>query len=314
MSHVTQTITLTSDRHYGRRLPPQALGHALTVIPAVVRQSVSMAFRGRSVVQGPRPRWLQSAADIRFIDHEGDDETTLVFEAPTLGEAAPELYQQQEFWSTRPDASMTGLDLFGDVVRDVADQNEDSDRFDKSLLGSLLGFRSVLDDAFRDLRFSSTRADTGTAVINQAVLVTAKQFRETTPHPQRVRVVGTLDMVRASTQSFALRLDDGQEARGILVSGSVVDAAAQLNSRVLVLGRAVYRASGRLLRIDADEIKGAEREPSFWSRVPTPRTRRFDPSALHVPQGPRTGVSAIIGRWPGDETDEEIAAWLERTS
>jgi hypothetical protein len=311
---VNQTITLTSNHHYGRRLPPQALGYALTVIPTAVRQSISMAFRGRSVAKGPRPRWLQSASDIRFIDHDGDDETTLVFESPTLGEAAPEIYQQQEFWSTRPDASLTGLDLFADVVRDVADHNEDSDRFDKSLLGNLLGFKNVLDDTFRDIRFNSTRANTTTAVINPAVLLTAQQFRETTPLPQRVRVVGTLDMVGASTQSFALRLDDGQEVRGVLVSGSIVDAAAQLNSRVLVLGRAVYRASGRVLRIDADEIKGAAAEPSLWSRIPPPRTRRFDPSALHVPQGPRSGVSAIIGRWPGDETDEEIAAWLERTS
>ena len=102
MSHVTQTITLTSDHHYGRRLPPQALGHALTAIPAVVRQSVSMAFRGRSRVRRPRPRWLKAAADIRFIDHQGDDASVLYFEAPTLGEAAAELYQQQEFWSTRP--------------------------------------------------------------------------------------------------------------------------------------------------------------------------------------------------------------------
>jgi hypothetical protein len=314
MSRVNQTITLTSDHHYGRRLPPQALGHALTVIPIVVRQSISMAFRGRSVAKGPRPRWLRSASDIRFIDHIGDDETTLVFEAPTLGEAASEFYQQQELWSARPDASLTGLDLLGDVVRDVADRNQDSDRFDKSLLGSLLGFKNVLDDAIREVRFNTTRANTTTAVINPAVLLTAQRFREATPLPQRVRVVGTLDMLRASTQKFALRLDDGQEVRGVLVSGSIVDAAARLNSRVLVLGRVIYRASGRLLRIDADEIKGAAGEPSLWSRIPSPRTRRIDTSALHVPQGPRSGVSTILGRWPGDETDEEIAAWLERTS
>ncbi len=109
-----------------------------------------MAFRGRSVAKGPCPRWLRSASDIRFIDHEGDDETALLFEAPTLGEAAPELYQQQEFWSTRPDASLTGLDLFGDVVRDVADHNEDDGRNDKNQRGST-GFKNVPDD----LRFRS---------------------------------------------------------------------------------------------------------------------------------------------------------------
>ena len=314
MGHVTQTITLTSDHHYGRRLPPQALGHALTAIPAVVRQSVSMAFRGRSRVRGPRPRWLKAAADLRFIDHQGDDASVLYFEAPTLGEAAAELYQQQEFWSTRPDPSLTGLDLFGDVVRDVAAHNEDSDRFDKSLLGNLAGFKNVLNGTFHDVRLDTTRPDVPPAVINPQVILTAQEFQATTPLPQRVRVVGTLDMVRASTQSFALRLDDGQEVRGVLVSGSIVDAAAHLNHRVLVLGQAVYRASGRLLRIDADEIREAGGESSLWSRIPSPRTRRFDPSSLRIPQGPRSGVSAILGRWPGDETDEEIAAWLERTS
>jgi hypothetical protein len=314
MNLVTQTITLTSDHHYGRRLPPQAFGYALTVLPTVVRQSISMAFRGRSAVQGVRPRWLQSAADIRFVDHEGADETKLFFEVPRLGDAAAELYRQQEFWPSRPDPSVTGLDLFVDVVRDVADQNEDSDRFDQNLLGKLLGFKHVLNDTFRDVRVESTRVHGSMAVINTAVLLTAQQFRENTPLPQRVRVVGTLDMVRASTQSFALRLDDGQEIRGVLVSGSVVSAASYLNSRVLVLGRAVYRASGRLLRIDADEITTASGGSSFWSRLPAPRSRRLDASSFHVPQGPRSGAAAIVGKWPGDETDEEIAAWLESNS
>ena len=174
MGHVTRTITLTSSgHHYGRRLPPQALGLALTVIPAVVRQSVSMAFRGRSSVRGPRPRWLKAAADLRFIDHQGDDASVLYFETPTLGEAAAELYQQQEFWSTRPDPSLTGLDLFGEVVRDVAAHNEDSDRFDKSLLGNLVGFKNVLNGTFHEVRLDPARPDTAVAVINLRVIRTA---------------------------------------------------------------------------------------------------------------------------------------------
>lgn len=314
MSHVTQTITLTSDHHYGRRLPPQALGPALTAIPTVVRQSISMAFRGRSRVRGPRPRWLKAASDIRFIDHLGDDASVLVFEAPTLGEAAEELYQQGEFWSSRPDPGLTGLDLFGNVIRDVAAHNEDSDRFDKSLLDKLAGFKSVLNGSFHDLRLDTNRSNTPLAVINHRVIETAQEFKATTPSPQRVRVVGKLDMVRASTQSFALRLDDGQEVRGVLGSGSILEAAAHLNGRVLVLGRAIYRASGRLLRIDADEITAGEQESSVFSRIPAPRVRRWDTSSLRVPQGPKSGVAAILGQWPGDETDEEIDAWLEEIS
>ena len=315
MSHVTLTVTLTGDHRYGRRLPPQALGHALTALPTVVRQSVSMAFRGRSGVRGPRPRWLKAATDIRFIDHTGEDDSVLVFEAPTLGEAAPELYQQHEFWSTRPDPSDTGLDLLGDVVRDLAAHDGDSDRFDKALLGNIAGFKNVFNGCFRELRLGSTRqGPTAPAVITPEVLTNAREFRTATPLPQSVRVVGRLDMVRASTQGFALHLDDGQEVRGVLLTGSVVEAAAHLTRRVMVLGRAIYRASGRLLRVDADEITAADGESSFWSRIPAAKSKRFDLRQVLQDQDHKEGIGAILGRWPGVETDEEIEGCLKRIS
>lgn len=42
--------------------------------------------------------------------------------------------------------------------------------------------------------------------------------------------------------------------------------------------------------------------------------RKLDLSALDQPQGPTTGVNAIIGKWPGDESEEEILALLEEMS
>ena len=155
---------------------------------------------------------------------------------------------------------------------------------------------------------------TPSAVIDPHVIETAHEFHNATPAPQRVRVVGTLDMVRASTQTFALRLGNGQEIQGVLIPGAIESSATERNNRVLVLGSVVYRPSGRPLRIDADEITPAPNEPSFWSRIPPARRRKLDLAPYNKPQGPHSGMSAIIGRWPGDETDEEIQAALERLS
>ena len=306
MTLTTQTITLSSNSHYGRKIPSQALGPALTAIPVVVRQSVSMAFRGRSGGRGPHPSWLKAASDLRFINHEGDDDTRLIFEVPTLGESAVELYRQQELWPTRPDPALTAIDLLGAVVADVSARNEDSDRFDGKLLSSLAKFGSVLNGEFRSMLIEPSRAGLSAAVINPEVVTTAHQFHETTPLPQRVRITGILDMVRASTQSFGLRLDNDEDVRGVLTTGSVVDAASHLSGRVLVLGRAIYRASGRLLRIDADEISVATDESSFWSSIPKPRARRLDLRRVVREQSHKKGIEAILGQWPGDETDEQI--------
>lgn len=41
---------------------------------------------------------------------------------------------------------------------------------------------------------------------------------------------------------------------------------------------------------------------------------KLDLEALRVPQGPDSGINAIIGKWPGDESDEQILALLEELS
>ena len=109
-----------------------------------------MAFESRSCARGKRPSWLTAASDIRFVGHSGDDTTILHFEAPCLGEAADKLYEQGELWPTRPAASDTGFDLLGDVIADVAADNEDSERFDRPLLQEIEKFRHGLNGWFQE--------------------------------------------------------------------------------------------------------------------------------------------------------------------
>ena len=45
-----------------------------------------------------------------------------------------------------------------------------------------------------------------------------------------------------------------------------------------------------------------------------PLVRTLDIKALHVPQGPRSGINAVIGKWPGNESEEEVLAMLEELS
>jgi hypothetical protein len=43
--------------------------------------------------------------------------------------------------------------------------------------------------------------------------------------------------------------------------------------------------------------------------------RKLDIAALHQPQGPDSGLNAIIGKWPGDDlSEEEFIALVEEMS
>jgi hypothetical protein len=315
MTAVPHTVTLRSNRHFGRRVPLGALAKLLAVLPAAVRQSILMAVQGRSSVRGRQPRWLDPASDIRFIGHSGKDETVLHFEAPPLGEAAEELYRQTELWPTRPDSGDTGFDLLSDVVSDVYAGNQDSDRFDSRLLRQIVRFGRGLNGAFQTIAFSGHRySESQPAVVDHAIIQTAERLFTSTPSPQRVRVVGKLDMIRGSTQAFALKLEGGEEVQGVLTQGQIDQLAQFFQQTVLVLGQSVFRPSGRLLRIDAQEVSAAGSESTIWSRMPTPGSGRLDASVLRRPQRPSSGTGAIVGQWPGDETDDEIRQLLEEIS
>jgi hypothetical protein len=124
-------------------------------------------------------------------------------------------------------------------------------------------------------------------------------------------VVGILDIIRMSSQGFELLLDDASRARGVLVEGDMAAIKPLCGTRVLVQGLAIYRPSGRLLRIDAGRIGPRDGLPNFWSVIPPPRARTFDTWELLKPQGPGSGVSAFFGKWPGDESDAEWNAMIE---
>jgi hypothetical protein len=308
-----QKITLRSRIGYGRRVPAVALAPVFEFVPAAVRQSVRMRFEGRSRAKGKQPGWLRRAADIRFIGIGGEEETVLTFECPTLGESARSLYGQQELWPSRPDSADTGFDLLADVLRDIADAKTDSDLFDRKLLDSIAGFRKLLNGTFHELTVGARR-DTGPAPVTPALVETARRLHENTPLPQRVRLIGRLDMLRISTRSFGLALDDGQEVRGVLLDADAGAVSSLMDRRVLVLGRAVYRTSGRLLRVDAETVEETDDRGSFFSAVPEPVRREFDLNEILRKQGPKPGVAAVFGKWPGDETDDVISQALRDMS
>lgn len=313
MTTVEHIVTLRSAEHYGRRVPAQAFGAVVGLIPAAVRQSILMAFQGRSVGRGQRPRWLQAASDVRFMGHDGSDETRLYFEAPRLGEAAAQVYEKNELWPHElPPPAETGFHLLSDVLTEISAGQADSAHFDRPLLHRVGKFRSAFKGYFQELTIGSQRAGKDhDARIDRDVLDKARSLWRSTPSSHQVRVSGKLDMLRISTQSFALRLEDGAEVRGVLAEGDLSDVKGLLNCDVVALGKAVFRPSGRLLRVDASEIAAATQRDRLFSRMPRPRTTRLDVRDVLHQQVQKGGVAAILGKWPGDESDEQIERALQ---
>jgi hypothetical protein len=148
--------------------------------------------------------------------------------------------------------------------------------------------------------------------LNSSVAEMASRLGTITPPSRQVRVSGVLDMIRHSTRGFTLRIQNGEEVHGVMESTESPGVLQEFfGKEVLVLGRAVYRPSGRLLRIDAVGLEDGAGSSSLFSRVPPARTDRpVAAGRLKVAETGKRGVPGFFGTWPGDETDAEMESML----
>ncbi len=308
MRYQSQVLRLQTDSDYSKRLPIDLCGDLLRCLRPLMTYSVRMAVEGSSVAGGRMPGWLAAASDVRFVDYDRDGNDTLIYlDLPTLGTAAPQLYDQGELWATKPAAEYTAADVFSEVVGEVDRGDQDSSRYDRHLLRKLSSVRRVFSDHLHSVALPhGANGAARVHLLTEDTTAIAGRLADSTPQPQEIRVAGQLDMIRRSTRSFGLQLDDGIEVNGVLENADEVDAMREFfGKRVLILGKAIYRPSGSLLRIDAHAIEHGEGQPSIFSRISPSLSRRI-PQTRRVGQGQGwDSLSSYFGGWPGGETDEQ---------
>jgi hypothetical protein len=307
-----QRVRLESERRYGRRLPLET-GRLMTALQPALRGATAMRFRGRSAAKGRPPKWWELAGRIAVTAIEGDEHPELVLDVPTVREVFPQLYEQGEIWPSRPDGSTTVLDLLGETIGDINEGRRDSEFFDPALLNKVHHFKSLFeDDTFDRVYLLGHRPSP--ELLDSQTVVRALDLRNRIPHSQPARIVGTLDMVWASRSMFALKATSGEPLYGTLPDGGLTSEVRNLMTQsVVVLGRIHFRPSGSVLRIDASEIVAATKRDLLFASVPTPlprmpraRTLPTDRQRLASLRAGSGGLRAILGKWPGNETDEEI--------
>ncbi len=122
-------------------------------------------------------------------------------------------------------------------------------------------------------------------------------------------------MIRVSDRVFELVLADQSRIRAVWASQDVVALRDLLSHRVVIEGRAVFRPSGSLLRVETEAIAEATDRDAFFSKMPQPASgTRVLHNQARKPPGTRNGFAAIYGQWPGEETEEKMLATLEEMS
>jgi hypothetical protein len=314
LNYVEQQIVVQTSGHFGRRLPMEFCGDLFRRLSPMMTSSVRMAIEGSSSPVGAPPNWLRRAADVRvlgWVENETGG-TILHVEAPPLGEAAEDIYRQSALWDTKPAPDDTALNVFARAAKEVRTGNSDSSLYD---LGLLRRFRYT-DQLFgRDVEFIDVpdARTTGTPLVrlDREVAVRAQQLTEQIPASRQVRVSGRLDMIRHSTRSFEMLLNECKPVRGVLENADEIEQLKSLLGKsITVVGKAIYRPSGSVLRIDAQGVEEGSKGSKLFAEIPPPISRRVPTARMRVGEQRGNWLDSFFGSWPGEETDEELLAML----
>lgn len=309
---VTRKIRISGHRARGARIDGALLRDLLDVLVDGCQQAVRLRVEGRSTAQGKPPAWLVRAGAFELVGSPREGSTVLVIEAQSLVDAVPERFSQGDlFQFVEPARSC--LDLLEESLRDAVQGVAESDAYDAGLIRTFEEFSRVLRhdvEAVELLNGKSLRVD-------PSAVETCRRLRTATPPDQQARIAGKLDVLRHSDRMFTLVLEAGVTVRGVLADDEIdLAALASLwGEPVVVSGVATFRPSGSLLRIEAEGIERAsDRDLLLWGALPRPTFGPLEDWALRQPQGSGSGLRAIIGQLPGEESDDEVIEALDRFS
>jgi hypothetical protein len=303
---------LTGPRAAGARISAGVLRDLTRILVEGARGAVRLRVEGRSFARGSVPTWLTTAADFDIVGlREGSTEVTI--EAPRLIDAAPVLFQQQHLFHPF-DASRTAIDLLEESIAEAAGGQLDTELYDQPLLSRMTEFDRVLAAGYEGIHMGGAAAAEERVVVRAETVHVVEQLLKRTPQPQNVRISGKLDLIRHSDRMFVLVMPDGQSIKGVAEGVTPTKLVELFGCNVTMTGTAVFRPAGRVLRLEADDVQPAGDDSGVWSRMPMPLFRSVETAELRRPQGPRSGVNAIFGRWPGEESDDDFAGAIEALS
>jgi len=311
MNHIEQQILLRTESSYGQDVPLSVSSPLLRRLENTARPSLRMVLEGTSGSAGASPAWLDRASDIRTLGFSGKNGVSILhLKVPKLGEAAPKLFEQRSPWPTFASPDDTALQVIGRIAAAVRQRETSSDLFDRPLLKRFSAWSGLFKQELRSVGFPVANAHGDLiAQMDQEVAASAQLLSDQTPLPRQVRVVGKLDMVRDSTRSFGLLLDSGDDVRGVLIEGTSDVLHNYFRKEITVLGKAIYRPSGTLLRIDASEILPIVDGRKAFSKVPPSLYQPRPPERRQ--QTAKSGVASFFGTWPGEESDRDLLEALE---
>ena len=278
-------------------------------------RALRLSIEGVSAKRGKVPKWLKESLEFTLTGISKGS-TMLEIDAPTLQEVAPDKVKQLNLWYKVPEPKDTALSLLGRSVLDATTGQLESERYDRGVLDAILSFRPFLREYASEFEVNCPNRPKENFKINIPELDKIVHIEAEIPEPQAIALAGSFNLIEHTSRRFELILDDNKKISGRIVSSYVdVEQMRRLWGRKVTLkGTAYFKPSGCVRLVEAEMIKPFEHGEEVFQSIPEPKMPIELISKLKKKYGRKSPLMEVWGKWPGEESIDEILGALKKTS
>ncbi|MFZ5430340.1 MAG: hypothetical protein ACOZDD_08915 [Bacteroidota bacterium] len=205
---------------------------------------------------------------------------------------------------------LTPMALVIKSFRSALIDSEDKDNLDKSLLKSLIKFKKNFSGK-KQIFHLSNRQTVPEIEIKLEDFKKIELLQENTPEPSKVTVLGTFDELKYSKQKVVLVTADG------VINASVPDEALFLQmleyvgKELTITGMAHYKPNGKLSFIEVNNFSEPGKADKYFAKIPQALTIQQQIDFQLKERKSVNPFASLIGKWPGDESWEEVINELD---
>lgn len=232
---------------------------------------------------------------------------------PTIGDAAPQLFEQRTLFGDDLNPEDTVLDWLGDVASAVWHGERSSALLDSELLTQLAKYKRSASEGLEDAVIKTRRYGTKPVHVNTDLGTRAEGLVQETPSAQVARIKGFLNQLAYLERSLLLNLGGSQKLRVLWEPEDIDEVKPLLGRQVLLEGKLEFRPNGQPLILLADRIREATAKDDAWVELPRSATALLRQSRLLQPSetNPLKKLSGILD---GHVSDEEFTRMVEEFS
>lgn len=277
-------------------------------IRKVSEGALQIRLKGISLTRGRKKVSLQDALKVSLTGIK-EGSTILCLETEKF-EKTLQSYQTDIFRaeSQAELPNETPISLFIKTFQNALTDDDHQDLLDKPLLRELKNLKKAFFNEEETMIFSN-QGSLPDLQLTQKDFKKIKVLEDEIPDPQHVVLNGVVELLQFSTLKVKIKTEEGIVDGFLADDLSSEDIASFWGKEVTITGTSHFKPRGKSV-IEIERVFEPGEGDSYFSKRPKSETVEMQLERQIREKGSNP-LAEIIGRWPGDETDEEFEQMLK---